>query len=1027
MAHVTWIAVLLFGVFAGCCKGDVVAEAGKATAQLDTAIREGEDAWVAGAAQTQVLKTVLSVVDPAYPGVQEARALESSYEGKLATYNSTLNDLQAQKNELGNILTSYKDGLSAVEKINEYKTAYVGKMSFIDSQLKVAESSLTKIQTFLADTVITPTTAAAFVDVQASVKNALAGVAAGFSSLIELDNKIALYLPGLQQQDVAMAKTFAEWNAEQKTWATQTRVAVDARKEYLKQLEVEVAKKQKDFSVTQAIQAKLDASASDLQQKKTDALALFQELVRVRATLIQDMSDLANTIGTTLGSADKAVDVATQSVDLNAVLEDAQFITNNMMAMGSLQGSFTSSEDVIAQALLSLKSFYSDQELVALQSSIVEQSSWVKNFSSALQAIRDQSAAIRTKLELKRTQLLAATASTANQSTSDYAASVQQVSQIIIQVHNEAASLINDVMTPLVLSISQNMIALMGYFDLQTTTSSQLMSMKNLVDEISNDTAEMDTLLNEFNLWSKTFDQYGDLIQKQVADASLRQSLDKIKQNFASWTPWIAAVAGRQERMKQSVASAQEKYKALAARVANSSVAPVASEASAVGVAPVAAPQTNEVAVTSLSLTTTPSVASALVASVGINSLSLTTTPSAVESVVKSLSLTTTSSVASMSLAVTTSADSVVGAVQAVAELVVNTKKVTDSVAALKAMSGDFKARLDGTKITDDFTPLNTDFTGAQAQIDPLNRLVAQCIASADAAQRIMDEDKAAGRNIDSAAIQSLADQRTILAAAQQDMIIVAKNMSDVAVEFNGLVANFAQKTAALTGVNVAATDLSNKIQTIGGNLSVIKKAIQGAQAALTNAKSGAECDVALAGLSNAQQLKVTIVNAKANEAMPSRLALGKQVISFTQAYGALPAALNATITGQGAWLDALDVSLAGYMDSVASLQAQITILRDSLAQNDVQALAGMTFSAQLQALEGAVPKISQPAHVETIMRNLEYAVKNRYGSLPEDNNPDMVVANKARLLRFIDWIMRNNKFASKISILSDFRQQITV
>jgi len=763
------------------------------------------------------------------------------------------------------------------------------------------------------------------------------------------------------------------------------------------------------------------------------------------------MSDLANTIASTLGSADQSLASAIQDAELAKVLDAAQSITDNMMAMGRLQGSFTSSEDVIAQALDSLKAFYSDQELVSLRSSITQQTSWVKNFSSALQAMRDQSAAIRTKLDLKRTQLATATSSSANQSAADYAASVQQVTQVIVQVHNEAAALIKDVMTPLVLAISQNMMGLMGYFDVQTTKSSDLMGMKNLIDEISSDTAEMDTLLNEFNLWEATFNKYGDLIQQQVSDATLRQTLSAIKQDFASWLPWITAVSGRQVKMKESIASAQAKYNVLESQLnaskATTSVVPVVQPsvepAANSAVAPAAASSaattgssaTLTVATTAASKNTLEVAAATQASSVvQVNSSLPATSDVAAAALTTSLSLATSPIVvtAGATIGTTVSGDSAEVAANgllgapAVAVLVENVKKVTDSVAALKPIVSGFKARLDGTKITDDFTKLNADFTSAQGNVEPLNAMIKQCLSAADAAQKLIDQDTAAGRNVASDVIQSLADQRIALVAAQQDIDGVAKALSEVTAAFNALAANFAEKTKALAKVSAAATDLANKIQTLSGDLNTIKQAIKDAQSALTTAKSGVDCDVALARLKTAQDLEVTIKNAKANEVMPAKKALSDQVVSFAQTYGALPDALSASITNKGTWLDALDATLSGYISSATSLQEKLTDLRDSLAQSDMKSLVGMTFAAQLQVLENAVRSLSQKAQVDPIMRMLDYAVTNRYGKLSVDMNRDIKAANRVKLLQIIEWIKKNNFFASKVNLLKEYSKTIT-
>jgi len=249
------------GFFAGCCSGDVVVEAKQATQQLDSAIKASEDAWVNGAAQTQVLKTILTFADPKAQATQDAQALETSYESQLATYNATLNDLQADRAIMVNVLTTYQQAM--LQKINNYKTAYVGQMGSINAQIKLVQDVIITIQNLLADSPMTDAKVRTISDAQGKAQGALSGIGDALHSLISLDTKIDSDMAGFQLQDATQAKVFSDWWAEQKAWVKQTQAAVDARIQYLSQLGAQMEQKQKDFNAQQEVQKQLDAAAVD--------------------------------------------------------------------------------------------------------------------------------------------------------------------------------------------------------------------------------------------------------------------------------------------------------------------------------------------------------------------------------------------------------------------------------------------------------------------------------------------------------------------------------------------------------------------------------------------------------------------------------------------------------------------------------------------------------------------------------------------------------------------------------------------
>ena len=58
-------------------------------------------------------------------------------------------------------------------------------------------------------------------------------------------------------------------------------------------------------------------------------------------------------------------------------------------------------------------------------------------------------------------------------------------------------------------------------------------------------------------------------------------------------------------------------------------------------------------------------------------------------------------------------------------------------------------------------------------------------------------------------------------------------------------------------------------------------------------------------------------------------------------------------------------------------------------------------------------------------MRRLDYAVSRRYGNQDDDKAPGKIVENKTNLIKLVDWIMKNKRFGTKISKLSEYAKTI--
>ena len=1159
MSRLHCFLLIFFIGFVGSCRADIIAELQARIQKVDDAIASAEDAWIKASSQIMFLKALAASSDPSSKETQDALKAEAEGEKQIASFDNILDNLHAKRLELSWLIGSYKKAndakqleLVTAQKINDYKTAYVGQVGAMVKQLKIVEDGLVSLQATIADSDISDTKMVAAADVKGKVQGALTGVENSISGLADIDSKIGSDLPAVTKISQQLGDDFTAWWKQQQNWALSTREAIAARKDALSKLSEQLVQKQKEYEVQLAKKNELDAAAAEVRAKKADALALFRSLIEARAKMIQQMSDLAGVVASTLGTVDQAIVAATRDDSLGGILAQSQATTNNMIDIGEFQRIFGVSENALAVATEQMKGLFDDAELVEFKKSITEQGKWVQGFAATLQALRDQSANVRKKLEDKKVSLAQVTAESAKKTASEYAASVQQLIQIITQIRNEASGVIKDVLTPLVFGVSQKIVGLSTAFDQTAASEDSLKALKTSLDDLAGDSNQVDASLKEFNLWAKMLSEYGAMIEQQIADATLKGVLKGIQKEFADWKIWVDAVTSRQTAITKTVEIAKTKYTSLVDSVKVSkdlnysldlsikqSVALLdALEKQGADVfanyqkantayAALTSPQDSDVLLDQMktlitSVTTFESDAKKAQDNVNdvVSTLGKSSTPKSVvdqnsaqvnqvkdrlskvlasvqqvrtdtntlkdKAVEKKTSLvaavtaqkdeeakaaekkqqderatvdvatkvqqgaevkidekkkqddavvatasavtasaTSASSVNSAVASTAATAVTVLGAV-AVTTLATSVKKLTDDLVTLKKDALAFAGRFDGIKTDDDFSAVSKDFTAAKDRFKSCSDTVKNLLAEADKSQAAMDQDKAANRNISNETTQGLQDQRTALTQAQKDIAEITTAMDTAGKAFDKLSVDFEKKTAASSGIKAQMVVLGQKIQAFGTYLEKIKTAISKGQDTLANGKAASEFDVAVAGLSDAAKLKDTLANEKSTHVMPEFDKLTKTLVpDFIKSFGAVPAALASDIEKQTTWLGAVDSSIGNFMDTIAALNAQLATKRDQLAQDTLKLLENMTFANQLKTLEEAVPNITQSAHIESFMRQFTYVFERRYGVKPEDKNPDVIVGNKARLLRLIDWILKNSRFNAKKSVLNDYRKQV--
>ncbi len=1092
--------LLCMALAIGVVRADIVADIQQRISVVDDAINAAEDAWVKASAQVKALKAAIDSLDPNSQEHAIAVSTQTELSAQIDQLSAALDQLHAKRLQLAWSLTVYQQAVAtkqledmATAKINDYKKSYTGQITSMSNQFKVIEDGIAQIKGILEDTDFTDAKNVAASDARGRVQGALTGLQTSLSSLSDIDTKIASDMPDVQKISQTIAADFATWWQQQKDWAAQTKTALANRSDILKDFDAKLAAKQQDYQAYLAKKTQLDAAAALVAQKKSEALAVFKSLVQARAQIIQQMSDLVGVISSSLGVADQAITSATADKSLGGVLSQAQDITNNMTDIGEFQRIFVQTEDSLAAAYDQMNSLFAASELADIKKSITDQSTWMKGFAATLQALRDQSANIRKKLDDKRNQLAQAAANQQSQNAAVYAASIQQLIQIITQVRSEGESVVRNVLTPLVLGVSQKVVSLSALFDVQDPTSDSLQKMKSAIDDVANDCAQVDASINEFNLWSKMIDQYGAMIKQQFTDTNLQTTLTSIQKDFVDWNTWATGVGTRQQAIKKTIDMANSRYTALTTSVKSAQDASYALDLSL---------KQTLAAIDALTQKKTPVDAQyqkvlgaidALKASADadalltqwndlntavsgvekdaksaqtlVNGLVPSTTPQAVATKYADQVKKVQDSMSALAAAVqklrndtdalkdkiANKKTSLAGAeaaakeadatkqaamlaaqkaqdatAQSLATFVGGAKQEVLDIASFKKDLDAFSARIDAAKTPDAVTALVNDFSSSKSKFKTLQDTITSLLTNADAVQKSFDQDKAAGRIVTSDAVQSLTDQKAQLVKAQTDIAAFVKIMDDTSKKLDSLSGDVQKRGAALDDVNRQKTAVAQKITAFGSYFDRIKAAIAAAQDTMSNGADTAAFDGALAKLAEAENLKGTIATDKTNNLAPALDALTKTAVpNFTKSFGDLPADVSGDINNQVSWVGAVDSSVNSFMDTIAALKPQLVTKRDQLSQDDLKTFGAMTFAKQMQALEDIVPNTSTATQVAAVMRKVDYVVQHRYGSHPEDKDPNVINANKARLLRFIDWVSKNTRFASKKSVLVGYRQNV--
>jgi|GEM_PF-4916392 len=1085
----------------GTARTDIVAETQQQIDLVDKAIGAAEDAWVKASAQVKVYQAAIDALEaPDTEQYKIASRNQDDLEAQVTQLSSILDQLHAKRLELSWALEVYKRAVAtkqleaiATSKITDYKSSYTAQISSMSSQFKVIEDGIIQIQGALDSPAFSDAQAVAVSDAKGRVQGAIIGLESAMSGLIDIDTKINSDMPSIQQISQSIASGFQAWWQQQQAWATQTKTALATRKEVVASVDSKLLAKQQAYQAQMARQAQLDVAATELQQKKNEALTVFKNLVQTRAKIIQQMADLVGVITSTLATADQAIAAATGDEDLGGILAQAQATTNNMIDIGDFQRIFSSTESALVDAMNQMQALFNPEELAEIKSAVSAQSTWMQGFSATLQALRDQSANIRKKLDDKRAQLAQIIADGKTKNAAAYGASIQQLIQIITQIDSEASALIRDILTPLVLGLSQKVVGLSALFDAQSPSETTLNAIKSALDEVGGDCAHVESSIKEFNLWSKMIDDYGAMIDQKLTDATLKTTLANVRKNFTDWNVWVSGVSTRQQSITNTINTAKTRYGTLVTTAKSIQDASYALELSLKQAQASLDALTQKKSTVDASFKKVSDAVSGLTVVAGadgvltqlttfltsladlesdtkktqdlINGLLPAGTPQQVidkssaqvgkikdtiaeiSTAVKKMRLDTdslkdTATNKKTSLTATAAAAAQADAekqakmladqkaldatAQSLSTFVGGAKKDTADFAALKTILDGFGARVDAAKTDEAANALSSELTKAKNTFATLQASLKQLLITADQVQASMDQDRAANRNVSSESVQSLADQKAALAQVQKEFDAYSKILDDSSKRLDSLTSDVQKRKDALDLVKSQTVQVTQKITTLGSYLTQIKDAIAAANNTLSNGAVAADFDAALSKLTAAENLKNMITQEKISGLQPAFDTLTKTTAAnFKKSFGDLPADISGSIDQQTSWIGAVDTSVNTFMDTIAGLKTQLTAKRDQTSQDDLKSFGEMSFAKQLQDIESTVPNASAAARVEGVMRKIDYVVKNRYGTKDEDKDPNVINGNKARLLRLIDWVLKNTRFASKRASLTIYRKEV--
>jgi|GEM_PF-3536412 len=551
-------------LFPGLIVADSITDLEQSLKVVDEAITNADDAWISAFVQVKIFDAIINSFDQSSSEAKQALEFREAYQAQVDQQSPVLNSLYEKRLQLGSVLNFYKEALSGqsaqiTEKLTLYQKQYVDLIAACSDILKLIESFAGEAQTIIVRLQKTSESedVTAFEGIYAKINNNFTEFKSKFEAIRALGKQLQSELPTFQLINLKMTTDFVAWVNQQQTVISGFQKSFDSRLVYLNELSAQFEQIKKQIEATLA--EKKTADTDDAQVKKAQKVALAEEFKKVseRASVLsRNMSDQVWGIVSDIGRLDKVVVSLSDVGAVVGAVAQADEITKKMSDIGSMLQEYSSNIESLKKILESMPTAFVADEIKVFQSNFLQLTDWSSKFEGTLKILKDQFSMARMRLEKKQTDL-------AGQTGSNSGAVSAQLLEGLSQMKVEAGSVIQDVLTPLVMGISQKIMGLADFFANETQTEQSLNELKNALVDVENDSNAIDEGIAEYSVWTQKFNEEVVKIEGRLSDQTMKDAIAGLKKSFESFSIWSNAVVKRQDAIKKTLAASRSRYEGL--------------------------------------------------------------------------------------------------------------------------------------------------------------------------------------------------------------------------------------------------------------------------------------------------------------------------------------------------------------------------------------------------------------------------------------------------------------------------------
>jgi hypothetical protein len=1020
---------LLLGLIAiENCRLDPIADLEKTIVSVDSAIASADEAWLNAFAQTKVLEVISSSFDQTSKIVKDAQATKDSCQSQIDSYAKALDDLYAKRFELVSTLSYLKNILSVpvvlgedssnssvltenaetVAQINRYKQQYITRIGEMNAALATIERTITGIQGIFDRGGLTADGLLSLVAMVGDAKNAQNLLKNSLDAVIVLNTQIRGDFQQLLTQAKTSADNFSMWLREQQVVVATAKKSFEDRQVYFAQLDKQLDEKKVELSgiVTKAIDVQKELDNSSME--KNDLFNLFK-------TKYSEASDLTQKISKTVFSIVSWIEFIDRDIDSVVSLDNLEKIKAQVDEKGTLlaqvgidKNLLSATRDEEVKIWDQMQKIFTSDEMSGYKESFTRQQEWIATTVDKFNVLIDQISMVQTKITEKKSKLVVKSESLSSDVMMNYAESLDKFKKILTNVKADAFSVVRD-LNPLVMGISQKFIGLADFFDLDVQTEASLADLRKSLDDISADYSSINEKLEEYSIYAQTFADSNSMIGSATQDAQIKDLLNEFRLNFDEWNIWVGAASNRQADLIKRIATAEKKFiklsdsfKALKSSVLETKSPDIQSVQSAL-------PVLNNV----VKSTNTPPT-EVVTQKTADETKRAENTKQEIASAKSEAEVSATKEFAVAS--VNSEAES------KTLKLVANITTAMNSFVLFRKNIDDSKDIFEKIKSDADYQSASARTADVKKQLVQYQGIFDKLSIESDSIQKLIDQDRAAGKNLSNSIVENLDGSKAIISQAKKDLDASRVVLSDALQLFDKISVDYSRKANGLTVITAQISLVSEKIQFIKNILSQIESIVKNADNLSSGTTAIGLIQSSLNDLATVENLKTTIVNDKINILVPELNKLKKDLVpKYIQAYGQLPDSSTETIDKQSLWIDGLDSLLNSVVGRVESLNKKLQGALTPLLEDDIKAFSLLTFAQQMRSLEGDI----QSGDLEIFMKRLSSSFKNRYGNRPEDKDVNVIATNKARLKRLVDFILPRARFKAKKEIIKDYSDQI--